>query len=100
MTPGDRAPIDRARDLIAARISDEHPGWIAGHGLYGWHARRLDDGREVRAAGPDGLRALIGAAPPSAAPPFAAPPFAAPSFAAPPFCAWNASGCERGRPAQ
>ncbi len=64
MTSGEWAPIDRARDVIAARISDEYPGWIAGHDLYGWHAQRLDDGHEVRATGPDGLRALIGAAPP------------------------------------
>jgi hypothetical protein len=66
MTPGERAPIDRARDVIAARINDEYPGWIAGHDVYGWHAQRLDDGHEVRASGPDALRALINAPPPFA----------------------------------
>lgn len=56
--------MDRARDVIAARIGAEFPAWVAGHDLYGWHARRLDDGHEVRAAGPDALRALISATPP------------------------------------
>jgi hypothetical protein len=51
--------MDRARELIAARISTEFPGWKAGHDRFGWRARRLDDGHEVRAEGPDGLRALI-----------------------------------------
>jgi hypothetical protein len=64
MTTAERELIDRARDVIATRISAEHPGWQAGHDLYGWHACRLDDGHVVRAAGPDGLRALISAAPP------------------------------------
>jgi hypothetical protein len=64
MTAGERELIDRARDVIATRITAEHPGWQAGHDLYGWQARRLDDGRVVRATGPDGLRALIGAVPP------------------------------------
>jgi|HubBroStandDraft_4_1064222.scaffolds.fasta_scaffold426542_2 hypothetical protein len=64
MTRAEREPIDRARDVIAGSIHDEYPGWIAGHDLYGWHAQRLDDGHEVRASGPDGLRALICAAPP------------------------------------
>jgi hypothetical protein len=63
MTAGEREPMDRARDVIAARITAEFPSWVAGHDLYGWHAQRLDDGHEVRAAGPDGLRALISAAP-------------------------------------
>ena len=56
--------IGRARDMIAARITAEYPGWQAGHDLYGWHACRLDDGHTVRATGPGGLRALIGVAPP------------------------------------
>jgi hypothetical protein len=64
MTAGEREPIDRARDVIAARISAEYPSWVAGHDLYGWHAQRLDDGYVVRATGPNGLRALISAAPP------------------------------------
>jgi hypothetical protein len=64
MTAGERELIDRARDVIAARITAEYPSWVAGHDLYGWHAQRLDDGHQVRATGPDGLRALIGAAPP------------------------------------
>ena len=64
MTAGERELIDRARDVIAARISAEYPSWVAGHDLYGWHAQRLDDGHVVRATGPDGLRALISAAPP------------------------------------
>jgi hypothetical protein len=64
MTTAERELIDRARDVIATRISGEHPGWQAGHDLYGWHACRLDDGHVVRAAGPDGVRALISAAPP------------------------------------
>lgn len=66
MTAGERELIDRARDVIAARITTEHPGWHAGHDLYGWHAQRLDDGHTVRASGPNGLRALISAAPPFA----------------------------------
>jgi hypothetical protein len=64
MTTAERQLIDRARDVIAARIADEHPGWQAGHDLYGWHAHRLGDGHTVRAPGPDGLRALISTAPP------------------------------------
>jgi hypothetical protein len=64
MAAGERELIDRARDVIAARITAEHPGWLAGHDLYGWHAHRLEDGHVVRATGPDGLRALIGAQPP------------------------------------
>lgn len=66
MTAGERELIDKARDVIAARITAEHPGWRAGHDLYGWHACRLDDGHIVRASGPNGLRALIGVAPPFA----------------------------------
>lgn len=64
MTPGDDEPIGRARDAMAARITAEHPGWQAGHDAYGWHAQRFGDGHTVRATGPDGLRAMIGCAPP------------------------------------
>jgi hypothetical protein len=64
MTAAERDLIDRARDVIAARTMDEYPSWVADHDLHGWHAQRLDDGYEVRATGPDGLRALISAAPP------------------------------------
>jgi hypothetical protein len=64
MTFGRGDLMSRARDVVAARITDEHPGWQAGHDVYGWHASRLDDGHTVRATGPDGLRAMIGAAPP------------------------------------
>jgi len=66
MAAGERDFMDRARDVIAARITAEHPGWQAGHDLFGWHACRLDDGHTVRATGSDGLRALISAAPPFA----------------------------------
>jgi hypothetical protein len=66
MTAGERELIHRARDVIAARITQDNPGWDVGHDLYGWHAQRLDDGHMVRASGPDGLRALISAAPPFA----------------------------------
>jgi hypothetical protein len=64
MSRPERDLMNRARDVIAARIHAEFPAWVAGHDLYGWHARRLDDGHEVRAAGSDGLRALISAVPP------------------------------------
>lgn len=64
MTAGERDLIDKARDVIAARITAACPGWQAGHDLQGWHARRLEDGHQVRATGPAGLRALIGVAPP------------------------------------
>lgn len=64
MTAADGELMGRARDVIAARITADHPGWQAGHDLYGWHACRLDDGHTVRASGPDGLRAMIGTAPP------------------------------------
>jgi hypothetical protein len=63
MTAGERELIHRARDVIAARIAVEYPGWDIGHDLYGWHAERLDDGHLVRASGPDGLRALMSVAP-------------------------------------
>jgi hypothetical protein len=64
MTLGEGDMIGRARHVIATRITAEHPGWQAGHDAYGWLAYRLDDGHTVRATGPDGLRAMIGAAPP------------------------------------
>lgn len=67
MTGGERELITRARDAIAARITADHPGWQAGHDIYGWHAHHVDDGHVLRAAGPDGLRALISVAPPFAA---------------------------------
>jgi hypothetical protein len=67
MTAGERELIDRARDSIAARITAAHPDWRVGHDLYGWHARRLDDGHVLRASGPAGLRALMDVAPPPAA---------------------------------
>jgi hypothetical protein len=63
MTAGERDLTERAWDVLAGRISDEYPGWYVGHDTYGWHAERLADGHVVRAAGADGLRALIGAAP-------------------------------------
>src|SRR2546429_842778 len=66
MTLGEGDLIGRARRVLADRITDEHPGWQAGHDAYGWLACRLEDGHMVRATGPDGLRALIGAAPPFA----------------------------------
>jgi hypothetical protein len=72
MTAANGEPIDRARDVIASRITADHPGWRAGHDLYGWHAQRLDDGHTVRATGPDGLRAMMGAAPPFASYPLVA----------------------------
>jgi hypothetical protein len=55
----ERDLLDQARTLIAAEVCADFPGWTAAHDRYGWRARRLDDGHEVRAAGPDGLRALI-----------------------------------------
>jgi hypothetical protein len=66
MAAGERELILRARDVIAARITDDHPGWEVGHDMYGWYASRLDDGHTVRSSGPDGLRAMISAAPPFA----------------------------------
>ncbi|MGH3274057.1 MAG: hypothetical protein ACRDNZ_06985 [Streptosporangiaceae bacterium] len=72
MTAGEQELISRARDAIADRITEDYPSWVANHDLYGWYAQRLDDGHEVRASGPDGLRALISAAPP--------------------FCTWHAAG--------
>ena len=66
MTAAEGDLFDRARDAIAARITVDYPGWSAGHDLFGWHAQRLDDGHIVRATGPDGLRAMIGVAPPCA----------------------------------
>ena len=66
MTAPERTLIDRARDVLTRRITDEYPGWQAGHDAHGWHAQRLDDGYGIRAEGPDGLRALIEVAPPVA----------------------------------
>jgi hypothetical protein len=63
MAAGERDLTERARDVLAERLSDGYPGWFVGHDTYGWHGERLADGHVVRAAGPDGLRALMGAAP-------------------------------------
>jgi hypothetical protein len=41
----ERSPMDLARDVIAARIEAEHPGWVIDHVLTGWTAVWLDDPR-------------------------------------------------------
>jgi hypothetical protein len=35
---GKAAPIDRARDVIAAGIEAKRPGWLVRHGVAGWTA--------------------------------------------------------------
>jgi hypothetical protein len=39
------SPIDLARDVIAARIEAEYPGWVVDHVMTGWTAVWLDDPR-------------------------------------------------------
>jgi hypothetical protein len=39
------SPMDLARDVIAARIEAEYPGWVVDHVLMGWTAVWLDDPR-------------------------------------------------------
>jgi hypothetical protein len=39
------SPIDLARDVIAARIEADHPGWVVDHVITGWTAVWLDDPR-------------------------------------------------------
>jgi hypothetical protein len=56
--PG-RSPIERARDVIAARLEAEHPSWKLAHGLYGWTATRAADGQVIRAESAPGLAALL-----------------------------------------
>jgi hypothetical protein len=54
-----RNPVDRARDVIAARLEGEFPGWKLAHGLYGWTATRAADGRVIRADSAPGLAVLV-----------------------------------------
>lgn len=55
----ERSPVDRARDVIAARLETEFPGWKLAHGLYGWTATRPADGRVIQAESAPGLAALL-----------------------------------------
>jgi hypothetical protein len=54
-----RSPIERARDIIAARLEDEFPGWKLAHGLYGWTATRAADGRVIQSESAPGLAVLM-----------------------------------------
>ena len=54
-----RNPVDRARDVIAARLEAEFPGWKLAHGLYGWTATRAADGRVIQADSAPGLAVLL-----------------------------------------
>ena len=54
------SPIDLARDVIAARIEAEHPGWVVDHVLTGWTAVWLDDPRyQLRAQSSPELTARL-----------------------------------------
>jgi len=55
-----KCPIDLARDVIAARIEAEHPGWVVDHVLTGWTAVWLDDPRyQLRAQSSAELKARL-----------------------------------------
>lgn len=54
-----RSPIERARDVIAARLEAEFPGWKLVHGLYGWTATRAADGRVIQSESAPGLAVLL-----------------------------------------
>jgi hypothetical protein len=61
------SPIDLARDVIAARIEAEYPGWVIDHVLMGWTAVWLDDPRyQLRVQSSPELKARL---PPRGQPP-------------------------------
>lgn len=51
--------MDRARDVIAARLEDRFPGWKLAHGLYGWTATRAADGTVIAADSAPALTVLL-----------------------------------------
>jgi hypothetical protein len=55
----ERPPIDRARDVVAADLQDQFPGWNIGHDVFGWHATRRRDEKVIRAQSSPGLAALL-----------------------------------------
>jgi hypothetical protein len=54
------APIDRARDVLAAMIEDRHPGWKIDHHLFGWTATSLaDPERQLTSTSGPALEAIM-----------------------------------------
>jgi hypothetical protein len=60
VTAAARPPIDRARDVLAAQIEAEWPGWAVSHGVMGWAAVWIDDPAcRVRAESTPALKATL-----------------------------------------
>jgi hypothetical protein len=57
--PAPPQPIDAARDVIAATVEGQFPGWDITHDLFGWRAIRRADQQVVRAQSSPALAALL-----------------------------------------